>query len=352
MVVFVGQVGNDFVEREAFQEIDYRRMYGPITKWVAQIDRTERIPEYVSHAFHTAMAGRPGPGAARAARGHAVRARPRWPTCRTTRRVRPAPSRRRPARTAQAAAGARSVPSCSSAAAAGIARACDGAARLGWRRAQLPVGTSFRCQDLLDNRSPSLRGRRRHRHQPEARAAREGGGRGARHRRAPGRDDHRRLHAVRGAGAEARRSIHVHARRGGAGARLSARRCRSIRAWRSFVVALCAGEARRREVGNAHDQAREEYLAWNEPHADARQAAVRRGDRMAVARTCPRTRSSPTARAISPAGCTATSATRGCARSSARPTARWATACPRRWRRSSPRRSARWWPSPATATSS
>ena len=61
MVVFVGQVGNDFVEREAFQEIDYRRMYGPLTKWVAQIDRAERIPEYVSHAFHTATAGRPGP---------------------------------------------------------------------------------------------------------------------------------------------------------------------------------------------------------------------------------------------------------------------------------------------------
>ena len=61
MVVFVGQVGNDFVEREAFQEIDYRRMYGPLTKWVAQIDRAERIPEYVSHAVHTATAGRPGP---------------------------------------------------------------------------------------------------------------------------------------------------------------------------------------------------------------------------------------------------------------------------------------------------
>src|ERR1700752_3701185 len=62
MVVFVGQVGNEFAEREAFQEIDYRRMYGQMTKWVAQIDRVERIPEYVSRAFHTAMAGRPGPG--------------------------------------------------------------------------------------------------------------------------------------------------------------------------------------------------------------------------------------------------------------------------------------------------
>ena len=61
LVVFIGQVGNDFVEREAFQEIDYRRMYGQMSKWVAQIDRVERIPEYVSHAFHTATAGRPGP---------------------------------------------------------------------------------------------------------------------------------------------------------------------------------------------------------------------------------------------------------------------------------------------------
>src|SRR5947207_9789403 len=61
MVVFIGQVGNEFAEREAFQEMDYRRMYGEMTKWVAQIDRVERIPEYVRHAFHTALAGRPGP---------------------------------------------------------------------------------------------------------------------------------------------------------------------------------------------------------------------------------------------------------------------------------------------------
>src|SRR5256712_8385797 len=61
MVVFIGQVPNEFAEREAFQEIDYRRMYGQMAKWVAQIDRVERVPEYVSHAFHTATAGRPGP---------------------------------------------------------------------------------------------------------------------------------------------------------------------------------------------------------------------------------------------------------------------------------------------------
>jgi acetolactate synthase-1/2/3 large subunit len=61
MILFIGQVGNDFVEREAFQEIDYRRMYGPMAKWVAQIDRADRVPEFVSRAFHLAMSGRPGP---------------------------------------------------------------------------------------------------------------------------------------------------------------------------------------------------------------------------------------------------------------------------------------------------
>ena len=61
MIVFVGQVGSDFAEREAFQEIDYRRMYGSSVKWVAQIDRADRIPEYVARAFRVAQSGRPGP---------------------------------------------------------------------------------------------------------------------------------------------------------------------------------------------------------------------------------------------------------------------------------------------------
>jgi acetolactate synthase-1/2/3 large subunit len=61
MIVFVGQVGSDMRDREAFQEIDYRRMYGSVAKWAAQIDRAERIPEYVAHAYRLAMSGRPGP---------------------------------------------------------------------------------------------------------------------------------------------------------------------------------------------------------------------------------------------------------------------------------------------------
>ncbi len=61
LVVLVGQVGTDALDREAFQEIDYRRMYGSSAKWVAQVDRVERIPEYMAQAFRRALAGRPGP---------------------------------------------------------------------------------------------------------------------------------------------------------------------------------------------------------------------------------------------------------------------------------------------------
>lgn len=61
MILFVGQVGNDFVEREAFQEVDYRRMFGSLCKWVAQIDRADRVAEYVARAFQVATSGRPGP---------------------------------------------------------------------------------------------------------------------------------------------------------------------------------------------------------------------------------------------------------------------------------------------------
>ncbi|WP_423196112.1 MULTISPECIES: thiamine pyrophosphate-binding protein [unclassified Cupriavidus] len=61
MILFIGQVGNDFIEREAFQEVDYRRMFGQMAKWVAQIDRTDRIPEFIARAFAVATSGRPGP---------------------------------------------------------------------------------------------------------------------------------------------------------------------------------------------------------------------------------------------------------------------------------------------------
>ena len=61
LIVFIGQVGSNFVDREAFQEVDYNRMYGGIAKWVTRIDRAERIPEYVARAYRMALSGRPGP---------------------------------------------------------------------------------------------------------------------------------------------------------------------------------------------------------------------------------------------------------------------------------------------------
>ena len=61
MILLIGQVGRGMIEREAFQEIDYRRMYGQMSKWVTQIDRAERIPEFMARAFSVATSGRPGP---------------------------------------------------------------------------------------------------------------------------------------------------------------------------------------------------------------------------------------------------------------------------------------------------
>jgi acetolactate synthase-1/2/3 large subunit len=155
MVVFIGQVPNEFAEREAFQEIDYRRMYGQMAKWVAQVDRVERIPEYVSRAFHTATAGRPGP---------VVLALPEDALF-SEAAVADVPKHRV----------VRS--SCSSQEIQQVKTLLEKAERPfvlvgggGWDRetclklqkwaeaAGLPVGNSFRCQDLIDNRSPSYAG--------------------------------------------------------------------------------------------------------------------------------------------------------------------------------------------------
>ncbi|WP_319532468.1 thiamine pyrophosphate-binding protein [uncultured Cohaesibacter sp.] len=61
MILFIGQVARDQIEREAFQEIDYRRMFGQMAKWVAKIDDATRVPEFIARAYHTALSGRPGP---------------------------------------------------------------------------------------------------------------------------------------------------------------------------------------------------------------------------------------------------------------------------------------------------
>jgi acetolactate synthase-1/2/3 large subunit len=61
MILLIGQIARKDLDREAFQEIDYRRMFSEVAKWVAQIDDAERIPEYLNRAFSVATGGRPGP---------------------------------------------------------------------------------------------------------------------------------------------------------------------------------------------------------------------------------------------------------------------------------------------------
>jgi acetolactate synthase-1/2/3 large subunit len=61
MILFIGDVGARFRDREAFQEVDFSAMFGPLAKWAARIDSIERIPEYVSRAYTVAMSGRRGP---------------------------------------------------------------------------------------------------------------------------------------------------------------------------------------------------------------------------------------------------------------------------------------------------
>ena len=155
MLVLVGQVGGDFADREAFQEIDYRRMYGGVAKWAAQIDRADRIPEYVAHAYRVAMAGRPGPVvlalpedmlAARADVRDAPRVEslPIAPTADQIGAVRDALTKAQ--RPLMIVGGSR-----------WNGDACMSLQRF-IERAELPVACAFRHQDLFDNRHPLYAG--------------------------------------------------------------------------------------------------------------------------------------------------------------------------------------------------
>ena len=155
MILFIGQVASDQKDREAFQEIDYGQMFGSIAKWVAQIDRTDRIVEYVSRAFHIAQSGRPGPVvlalpedmlSAFSVGGDAPKAHG----------------------VALAASGADAIKIAARLQAAerplvivggGVwsAKAAADMARFA-TRFELPVGTAFRRQDYFDNRHPHYAG--------------------------------------------------------------------------------------------------------------------------------------------------------------------------------------------------
>jgi acetolactate synthase I/II/III large subunit len=155
LILFVGQVARGMTEREAFQEMDFRRFFGQASKWAAEIEDAARIPELVSHAFHTATAGRPGPvalslpedmltddvGVADAGPYKIVQAHPGPDDMATLRRL--LQSAKRPlAMLGGATWTAQAV--------ADIARFVEAF--------DLPVTTSFRNQDRFDHRHPNYVG--------------------------------------------------------------------------------------------------------------------------------------------------------------------------------------------------
>lgn len=155
MILFIGQVGNDFVDREAFQEIDYRRMYGEMAKWVAQIDRADRIPEYIARAFQIATSGRPGP---------VVLALPEdmlitKAEVADTRRYQPVQAAPSSAQidTLRGMLAEAKKPVVLLGGGSWNAQACADLATFAEANA-LPVGCTFRFQDLLDNAHPNYAG--------------------------------------------------------------------------------------------------------------------------------------------------------------------------------------------------
>ncbi|MDN7178659.1 thiamine pyrophosphate-binding protein [Caballeronia sp. SEWSISQ10-4 2] len=156
MILLIGQCAREHMDREAFQEIDYRRMFGQMAKWVAQIDDPRRIPEYLSHAFHVATSGRPGPVVLALPEDvlsdacEAVPGAPRYQRVAAA----PAPAQIERLRVLLAvskkpfviAGGSGWTPE----ATADFARFVEA-----W---QLPVGCAFRFQDTLDNNHPNYAG--------------------------------------------------------------------------------------------------------------------------------------------------------------------------------------------------
>ena len=155
MILFIGQVASDQKDREAFQEIDYCQMFGSIAKWVAQIDRTDRIVEYVSRAFHIAQSGRPGPVVLALPEDMLSAVADVFDAPKAQSAVLVAPdgaaaeiaARLQAAKTPLVIVGGGPW---SAQAAADLARFAV--------RFELPVGTAFRRQDYFDNRHPHYAG--------------------------------------------------------------------------------------------------------------------------------------------------------------------------------------------------
>jgi acetolactate synthase I/II/III large subunit len=155
MILFIGQVGNDFVEREAFQEIDYRRMFGQMAKWVAQIDRADRIPEYIARAFQVATSGRMGP-VVLALPEDVLTAEVAVADARAYQKIQTMPETQALARVSSLLSSAER-PFVIVGGSGWDVQACADLQRFAEIQ-QLPVGCAFRFQDLFDNRHANYAG--------------------------------------------------------------------------------------------------------------------------------------------------------------------------------------------------
>jgi acetolactate synthase I/II/III large subunit len=155
LILFVGQVPRVNRGREAFQELDYAAAFGSYSKWVDEVQQPGSFPETTAHAFQTALSGRSGPVVVALpedvldARAEVSDAAPRVP-------VQAAPSAADLALLRELL-GAAERPLV---VVGGGGWSAQAAADLqGFAEANgLPVATSFRRQDYVDNASPSYAG--------------------------------------------------------------------------------------------------------------------------------------------------------------------------------------------------
>ncbi len=155
MILFIGQVGLDMRDREAFQEVNYRAFFGPLAKWVTEVDDAARLPETIARAFTLAQSGRPGPVVI-ALPENMLRS---MATARPTPKVKLA----EPAPTPDAIydlqkAFARAERPLLLIGGGGWSAAGRADLQAFVERNHLPVASAFRFQDLLDNHAPSYIG--------------------------------------------------------------------------------------------------------------------------------------------------------------------------------------------------
>lgn len=157
MILFIGQVARADRDREAFQEVDYRQMFAPLAKWVAEIEDPARMAEYVSRAYAIAMNGRPGPVVLALPEDMLVEACPASERrCERIEAANPAPAPAALARFRELLAGSARplvLLGGSGWSEAGLASLKDFA-----QANRLPVATTFRRKALFDNTHPNYAG--------------------------------------------------------------------------------------------------------------------------------------------------------------------------------------------------